>query len=130
MTAGAPVASTDQPPATLAAGGDTVRALEFDTVQFEEQGYMAWPGAIDVDAMRAEIAAMLAADEREGVIRNIDGSLRPRNVFRVPAVRRFITAEALAATVRSRFTNDPILCSLGVNCVLPFCLCRKKISND
>lgn len=97
----------------------TAATLAFDGGQFEEQGYMVWPGAIDVDPMRAEVAAMLASDEQDGVIRNIDGSLRPRNVFRVPAVRRFITAQALAATVRSRFTNDPILCSLGVNCVLP-----------
>lgn len=93
--------------------------FEFDTGRFEDQGFMVWQGAVDVDDMRIQISEMLAADELNGVIRNIDGSLRPRNVFRVPAVRCFITGAPLWAAVRSRFMNDPILCSLGVNCVLP-----------
>lgn len=94
-------------------------AFAFDSGRFEEQGYMTWPGAVDVDALRRQVAEMIAADERDGAIRSIDGSLRPRNVFRVPAIRDFIMGAPLQAAVRSRFTNDPILCSLGVNCVLP-----------
>lgn len=94
-------------------------ALEFNMEQFAEDGYVVWPEAIDVRAMRAQVHAMLLADERNGTVRSIDGSLRPGNVLRVPEVRRFITGEQLFAVARPPFINDPILCSLGVNCVLP-----------
>lgn len=87
--------------------------------RFTDQGYVVFPGAFDIAALRDELDAKIAAEVRAGAIRNTDDSLRPKNILELASVRSLVTDPRLLAPVRELFPADPILCSLGANRVLP-----------
>lgn len=100
-------------------GDQTVESLSIDTERFADQGYVVFPGAFDIAALRDQLAAKIAADVGAGTMRNTDNSLRPKNILELASVRSLVTNPRLLGLVRELFPADPILCSLGANCVLP-----------
>jgi len=97
----------------------STRRFTIDEEAFADQGYAVVADAVEVSAMRDEIYALIDADMRSGAILTTDKSLRPPNVMRSPAVFDFITSATLYDSVKALFDGDPVLCSLGANCVPP-----------
>lgn len=96
-----------------------METLSIDTELFADQGYVVFPGAFDIAALRDQLADKIAADVRSGAIRNTDDSLRPKNILELASVRSLVTDPRLLGLVCALFPADPILCSLGANRVLP-----------
>jgi hypothetical protein len=102
-------------PQTIAA----MRRFSVDEAAFAERGFVIVADAVDAAAMRDEVYALIDADVRSGAILTTDRSLRPPNVMRSRAVLDFIASTELYESVKPLFDGDPVLCSLGANCVPP-----------
>jgi ectoine hydroxylase-related dioxygenase (phytanoyl-CoA dioxygenase family) len=96
-----------------------VNIMSLNENDFFEQGYSVFPAVFEIDTIRKEIYDLIELDLVAGVIKSTDASLRPKDILRSSAVKSFISSSECLSIIRPLFSSDPILCSLGANCVLP-----------
>jgi ectoine hydroxylase-related dioxygenase (phytanoyl-CoA dioxygenase family) len=96
-----------------------MNTLSIDESSFLESGYSVLPEAFDISQIRHEVYELIDTDLAAGTIKTSDASLRPKDVLSCNSVKEFISGQKCRDIIRPLFSSDPVLCSLGANCVLP-----------
>ena len=93
--------------------------LTIDEEAFVNDGFAVFESAYDATAIKLEVDERIEAEKQAGRLPSVEGSIRPAHLIRCPSVKAFITNSGLLSAVAAFFSGDPVLCSLGANCVVP-----------